>query len=171
MSDMGLANGLLKFAGLIKNASSKVVSGSVNMIRKGFGGVSSIIYGEIGDTPVIRPVLDLSGISSGASAINGMLDGTRTIRISSTGFGYSLAAARGISKSIEQERLNGISSVPATNQDVVNAISSLGDRIDGVSRSVAAMKVVMDTGATVGQMESTIDKRLGIIAARKERGI
>lgn len=171
MSDMGLANGLLKFAGLIKNASSKVVSGSINMIRKGFGGVSSIIYGEIGDVPVIRPVLDLSGISSGASTINGMLGGARTIRMSASGFGYSLAAARGISKSIEQERLNSVSIVPASNRDVVDAISSLGDRIDGVSRSVAAMKVVMDTGATVGQMESTIDKRLGIIAARKERGI
>ncbi len=56
------------------------------------------------------------------------------------------------------------------NKNVVAAIENLSARFDNLSEAVANMKMVLDSGQLVGQIGTKVDKRLGVLAGRKERG-
>ena len=52
------------------------------------------------------------------------------------------------------------------NRDVVDAIQSMGERIDGVARAVANMKVVMNSRKLVGEIKTDMNTALGELAER-----
>ena len=52
------------------------------------------------------------------------------------------------------------------NRDVVDAIQSMGERIDGVARAVASMKVVMNSRKLVGEIKSDMNTALGELAEK-----
>lgn len=173
MSDKGLANGFLKFISYVVSAGKSVGNTAYTTVSEAMTRSMDLLNNGIDYTPTIRPVLDLSAVTSGMST----LDQT----IQNGNFGLT-AGFRGLNSqlmtnnlaAISQNRIamiNNRTSKDLTNRDVVNAIQTMGDQILTLRSAIASMKVVTDTGALVGQIESKIDQRLGVISARKGRGV
>jgi peptidoglycan hydrolase-like protein with peptidoglycan-binding domain len=80
---IGFAKGIGMFGGLVKQSISRMSDNAVNSTQTAMSRISSLLDGDINTQPTIRPVLDLSDIKSGASAINGMLNGTPTLGVMS----------------------------------------------------------------------------------------
>lgn len=164
-SDEGFAIGLLGFGNLVTDASKTVGHDAVLGMKKSLIAMSDMVEDGMNATPTIRPVMDLSDIQAGMGRVNSMMSAPVGIRLSPatlSGLNYRSMAS---SLTRKQEQIQNGS------PDVVEAIESLGERVDAMGRAISNMRVVMDTGATVGQLEGTMDRRLGMIAARKERGI
>jgi len=110
--------------------------------------------------PVIRPVVDLSGIQNGADMIEGMM-AQRS---------YMLTMQLGDYSNGQINRLNAISaSIDAQdfdNSDVVRAVNSMGSRIDKLESAIMNMRVVLDSGTIVG----VVDQGIGTRVARRMRG-
>lgn len=173
MSDKGLANGFLKFISYVVSAGRSVGNTAYTTVSEAMTRSMDLLNNGIDYTPTIRPVLDLSAVTSGMST----LDQT----IQNGNFGLT-AGFRGLNSqlmtnnlaAISQNRtamINNRTSKDLTNRDVVNAIQTMGDQILTLRSAIASMKVVTDTGALVGQIEAKVDQRLGVIAARKGRGV
>jgi hypothetical protein len=56
------------------------------------------------------------------------------------------------------------------NRDVVSAITNLTDRFNVLSDAVSNMQMVLDSGELIGRLGPKIDRNLGILSGRKERG-
>lgn len=72
-SDIGFANGLLKYADNIHDASEEIASRALTSMRSSMAKISDLLNSEQ-NRPVIRPVLDLSEVSNDARMINGMFE-------------------------------------------------------------------------------------------------
>ena len=85
-----------------------------NTASKGFGDaiqkIAEFISSDMDMQPTIRPVLDLSGVKSGANTIDGLFSGNRTLAVSAPNVGVIAASMSG--------RQNG-------NGDLISAISKL----------------------------------------------
>ncbi len=110
--------------------------------------------------PVIRPVLDLSGIQNGANMIEGMM-AQRS---------YMLSMQLGDYNNGQINRLNSISaSLDAQsfdNSDVVRSVNNVGARLDALEEAIRSMTIVLDDGTIAGR----IDRTLGRTARYKARG-
>ena len=56
------------------------------------------------------------------------------------------------------------------NRDVVDELRTLREQFDGLSSAVTSMNLVLDTGVLVGQTSAAMDRQLGMLASRRERG-
>lgn len=72
-SDMGLANGLLKYSSMVSGASSAIGDNALETMRESMNRITDLLNEEI-YSPVITPTLDLSDISNNAGRINKMFD-------------------------------------------------------------------------------------------------
>lgn len=165
-SDQGMALGFSKYAGLVKTSAKDVGRNALDAMRLSISSISDLITDNIDATPTIRPVLDLSSVQAQSGMIGNIFSG-QTLQVG----GLRSNTTYGLANSSYTTRY-GTSQIQKTdNTDLLNALSALGDRVDQLGDRISKMQLVMDTGATVGQIESTMDKRLGIIASRKRRGI
>ena len=106
--------------------------------------------------PTIRPVLDTSNISSRAGMIDSLLGGTRSI-----GFNTRQLEA--------QAQILG--DTTGTDLNAITAqITGLREQVAQLEDVMTNLKMVVDTGALVGAMRSDIDKAMGAMARRGERG-
>jgi len=113
---------------------------------------------------VIRPVVDMSAVTSSVNTIDGLFNASRTMNagmFTSQTFNRNAAALRTNDGKMESA---------TSNKDVVDAISGLTERFNTLSEAVSNMKLVLDTGTLVGGIDTKMDKQLGVIAARKGRG-
>ena len=72
-SDIGLANGLLKYSTLVSGASTTIGDNALETMRESMNRITDILNEDI-YSPVITPTLDLSDISNNAGRINKMFD-------------------------------------------------------------------------------------------------
>lgn len=131
---LGFINGLDRYASKAYNSSAEVADSA----RKGMSGavskISDLIQNGIDTQPTIRPVVDLSGVASGANAINGMF------RMSP-----SLSANVGSISAMMNRNQNRVS-----NADVVSAIKDLGKKIGRMSGDTYSVNgVTYDDGSNV----------------------
>lgn len=75
-SDLGLAKGLIDNSNEVDEAATSVANSALNSMRTVVGHIADIINGEVTVDPTIRPVLDLSNVAAGASAMDSMFGGT-----------------------------------------------------------------------------------------------
>lgn len=112
--------------------------------------------------PSITPVVDLSDASRSSAWLNSAFaDRKGTISMAATVTGRM--ARRADTPSRNQ---NGYETAPAqtqSNRDVVEAVKTLGERIDRVAESVKGMKVVMNGHKLVGEIKSDINDAVGDI--------
>lgn len=112
--------------------------------------------------PSITPVVDLSNASRSSAWLNSAFaDRKGTISMAATVTGRM--ARRADTPSRNQ---NGYETAPAqtqSNRDVVEAVKTLGERIDRVAESVKGMKVVMNGHKLVGEIKSDINDAVGDI--------
>ena len=119
-SDEGFAAGLIRYSGVVKQAAEGIGYSALSGLRQTLDNLSTVINNDIDTTPVIRPVMDLSNVASGAQAINGMLSGTSRI-------GYMGTSSRILAGSIDKttkEYQNGSGNTNAggtiTNDNSIN---------------------------------------------------
>lgn len=162
--DQGLAIGISKYATDVYRTVEDTADGTVRTAEKMLLSVSRTLSEGIDATPVIRPVLDLSEVESGASGISGLFETTPTVR---TGL-FSDAMFRRNANMLAYEGARPMGS--NQNRDIVTAVRSLSDKFDRLSESVSNMQMVLDSGELVGRLGTKIDRNLGVIAGRRERG-
>ena len=150
----GFANALYKFAYKAADGAANLGERALDSTKAVVGSYMNVLLGGIDMTPTIRPVVDTSGVVSGIQSINGMFGG-RTISLGST-FNRHISA------------INSGSS--GSNKDVVAAIQALNSKFDNMNQSLSNMKIVLDDGTLVGHMAGGMDKQLGVLAGRRERG-
>lgn len=112
--------------------------------------------------PSITPVVDLSDAARGSAWLNSAFaDRKGTISMAATVTGRMARRAETPSRN-----QNGYETAPAqtqSNRDVVEAVKTLGERIDRVAESVKGMKVVMNGHKLVGEIKSDINDAVGDI--------
>jgi len=82
-SDIGFANGLEKFAGVVTTSASGIGNSAIDALKSSISNISDIVNGSVDTSPVIRPVLDLSDIKSGGLLVDKMFAKTQGINVSS----------------------------------------------------------------------------------------
>ncbi len=116
--DLGLIRGLKNKANGVVAAAKEVGESSINALRSTMSRISDAVDSEINSSPVITPVLDLSGIKSNANNLN---------RLLSSGQSYNLASAKvRDDKYISRSNQNGSDSLGGTTQIVNNSFNLNG---------------------------------------------
>ncbi|MBO7422993.1 MAG: tape measure protein [Oscillospiraceae bacterium] len=162
--DQGLAIGISKYATDVYRTVEDTADGTVRTAEKMLLSVSRTLSEGIDATPVIRPVLDLSEVESGASGISGLFETTPTVR---TGL-FSDAMFRRNANMLAYEGARPLGS--NQNRDIITEIRGLSEKFEHLSNSVSNMQMVLDSGELIGRLGTKIDRNLGIIAGRRERG-
>ena len=112
----GLIIGMARMTNAVYRAGNEMGSLATDTISRSISRIGDIISTDIDAQPTIRPVLDLSEVSAGAGAINGMLDMSPSIGL--------MANVRSIG-SLVNSRQNG-------NDDVVTAINKLNKSLSNL---------------------------------------
>ena len=150
--DEGIVVGLEKYKSSVVDASEDVGSSAVDSMSNAISSISDVINSDIDTQPTIRPVLDLSNIEAGASAINNMLGMTPSVGVLSN---------VGSINSMMNNNQNGESI------DVISAIKDLGSKISGMAGNVYNINgITYDDGSNIADAVESI-----VRAARIERRI
>lgn len=80
-SDEGFALGLKKYASLITDSGAEVGEKALDTLRNAFAKAMDYITNDIDTQPTIRPVLDLTGISSETKKLSTMFSRTKALSI------------------------------------------------------------------------------------------
>ena len=149
-SGIGFVNGLIDYTSKAYKAgygmANKALSGVSNAISR----INDVITSDIDTQPTIRPVLDLSDISSGAGAISNILGLNPSVGM--------LTNVGAISAMMNRNQ-NG------ANDDVISAINNLGRKLSNASGNTYHIDgITYDDGSTVADAVKTL-----VRAARIER--
>lgn len=126
--------------------------------------VDGSIFDNIDPNPTIRPVMDLTNIQNGVSAINGMFNPNNMQAI---GLFRGMNTSRGINQlNLDGGRITG----SITDKNIVSQLEGLQTKIEELGEAVTNMKLVLDTGALVGGTSVKMDNELGTLAMRRGRG-
>lgn len=109
--------------------------------------------------PTIRPIMDLSNVNAGVSAINGMF-GNRNLGLSDLNTSFTKSI------NLSSEVHNG----SYNDNNVIAQISALRKDINTLGNKMSDIQVVLDTGAMVGAMVGPMDKALGKKQVLRSRG-
>ena len=146
----GFAQGIDRMSRLVKISAVGMTDTALDGTKRAIARIGDLVSKDIDTQPRIRPVLDLSGVESGADAINSMLDSQASIGV--------LSNVNAIS-SMMNNRQNG------TNDDVISAIHDLGKQISRSSGdSYSINGITYDDGSNVSDAVRTL-----VRAARIER--
>lgn len=156
----GLTRGIVSTEGEAEKGMDEV-GGAV--IRSALATTNAIAdHLSTDNRPSITPVVDLSDASRSSAWLNSAFaDRKGTISMAATVTGRMARRAETPSRN-----QNGYETAPAqtqSNRDVVEAVKTLGERIDRVAESVKGMKVVMNGRKFVGEIRSDIDDVVGDI--------
>lgn len=146
----GFSMGIDKLGGMVERSSVSMARSAISGTQDAISRIVDVINSDIDTQPTIRPVLDLSEVSSGAGAINGML-----------GIKPSVGVISNINSigSMMNSRQNG------TNSDVISAIRELGKTIGSGSGDTYTINgITYDDGSNITDAVKTL-----VRAARVER--
>lgn len=149
----GLVNGINSMSRAVYKSGHAVGDDAIDGISNSITKISDVINSDIDSQPTIRPVLDLSDVSSGASAINSMLGMGSSIGIS--------ANVGAISSMMSRRGQNGAES------EVVSAINKLRKDLGNVGGTTYNVNgITYDDGSNVATAVKEI-----VRAARTERRV
>lgn len=120
-------------------------------------------------TPTISPVVDLSDTEKSASWAQSMF------AMQNGNFGVETTRTAALASYTAEKA--GIQNGTATVQkmsdgtNVVNAIEKLGDRVDKMGEKLSKLKLVLDSGKTVGELTPGFDSSMGKRSLLAERGV
>ena len=148
----GFAIGIKMYGNLVKSSVSTMSDKAINTTQKAMSRVNELLDSDMDNQPSIRPVLDLSDIKTGASAINGMLNGKRSIGV--------IANLGSISSTMGNRNQN-------SNDDVVYAINKLRKELGNVGGTQYNIGgITYDDGSNIAELVQSL-----IRAAKIERRI
>lgn len=82
--DEGMIIGLNSMAGAVSKASEGVGEGAINAVSNTIANIADVINNDIDAEPTIRPVLDLSNVTSGVRQIDAAFSKTQALSISAS---------------------------------------------------------------------------------------
>lgn len=129
-SDEGLVVGLTKYASKVKDAAGSVAQSALDTMSDTIGNISNILNGDVNTDPVIKPVLDLSNIRSGAKEIDSMLANQNTLSIDTKTAGTIAASMNSIQNGNNSSEL--ASAIKGLRKDLAN-VSNNTYNINGVT--------------------------------------
>ena len=153
----------------------------VNITKDTLKPLSSILLEDIDDTPVIRPVVDMSNIENardlmgmyfGKGNYNQMVSTEMAQKIQSdalkykTKFNISDSDMSAMDPNRFSKYIGDFDKGKASN----SFTSEINSKFDKLAEIMTGMKVVLDTGELVGATASAYDKEFGKFTGRRERG-
>lgn len=132
----GFAIGVDKMSHLAAESTESMGKTAIDSTKSSIARIADAISTDIDSQPTIRPVLDLSDIRSGASAISGMFGTRQTLGVR--------ANVGAISSMMNSRGQNG------ANADVVSAIDKLSQKMDNMGNTTYHVDgVTYDDGSNV----------------------
>lgn len=159
---LGIYKGVIALKDKIEGASTTVAKVLPTTLYSAINKANVLLNDpDLMASPVITPVVDLSGIQNGVASINSMMP--------------SVYSFNGIDESkLPQNAMNSFSEnfsmdTSHMNDGVITEIRSLKDEISSLKEQMSSMEVRMDSGALVGELVSPMDAALGSRAMRSRR--
>lgn len=162
----GLANGITNTADGVDRSLEAVADGALDIAQSSAMRLLDVLNDE--SDPSIQPVVDLTNAENALDWMDSRLAGDRAVTLSAT---RSANLAGTVNRNANRQNGKADPNDPEAlsasgNRDVVDAIQSMGERIDGVARAVANMKVVMNSRKLVGEIKSDMNTALGELAEK-----
>jgi hypothetical protein len=157
---LGFINALSDYESKSYKAGSEMAESAKNGLSNAISKISDVINGNIDTQPTIRPVLDLSAITSGADKINELFSSKRSIEL-----------AGKISMGMNNLASDNQRNIVSNNDNVVKAIGELRNDMSVLANTISKLKIVMDTGTLVGALVGPLDSSFGQRVIYERRGI
>lgn len=162
----GLANGITNTSDGVDRSLEAVADGALDIAQSSAMRLLDVLNDE--SDPSIQPVVDLTNAENALDWMDSRLAGDRAVTLSAT---RSANLAGTVNQNANRQNGKADPNDPEAlsasgNRDVVDAIQSMGERIDGVARAVANMKVVMNSRKLVGEIKTDMNTALGELAER-----
>lgn len=162
----GLANGITNTADSVNRSLEDVADGALDIAQSSAMRLLDVLNDE--SDPSIQPVVDLTSAENALDWMDSRLAGDRAVTLSAT---RSANLAGTVTQNANRQNGKADPNDPEAlsasgNRDVVDAIQSMGERIDGVARAVANMKVVMNSRKLVGEIKTDMNNALGAMAEK-----
>ena len=149
----GLVIGIDQMGKKVYNAGYGLGDTATKALSSTISRISDMVSSDIDSQPTIRPVLDLSDVESGTSALAGMLNMN-----SSIGVRTNVGA---ISSMMNDRSQNG------ANSDVISALDKLGKKMDNINNASYTINgITYDDGSNITDAVKTL-----VRAARIERRV
>lgn len=150
----GLALGTTDNEELAISAVQRMGDNYYLAMQQALAPIDAIINDDFSISPVITPVVDMSNVRNGASMVDGL-------------FGARYGFNSPVPSFVRNITVPEVRNTPVNNSQVIDAITS---RMDVMSEELRNLKIVLNTGALVGQTVSEYDRVLGRRAAQARRG-
>lgn len=159
---MGLVLGLLDQKRAVANASEDFAQASVDTLNSTMAKALSILSSDYDYSPTIRPVLDLSNVTSGMTNLSSMLN---------TEDAVSLSARVRLGESNEA-RYNDFSSIMEKRDlELRREFSVLQGSVNELIAKIDDLELRMDGDDIVAGLSGKFDRAIGRAAAMKQRGM
>lgn len=162
----GLAKGITATADGVDRSLEEVTDGALAVAMSGAEHLLAALNSE--DDPVIRPVVYLSDAESSLRWMDDQMAGsyTRSLNVQRSAALAGAVSAKANRQNGGDEKDPEDDKTGSENHEVVEAIRQMGERIDGVARAVAGMKVVMNSRKLVGEIKTDMNNALGAMAEK-----
>jgi hypothetical protein len=171
---MGFVNNIMSNLWRSSDAGTALGDSALQSISDSVAYASDIFSDEIDPSPVITPVVNLDEMSSGIGIMRSMLNSnTMGLNPSLNLASNRMGLASQVSKGFDEAKLSEIDkfNMIGDNSDVVEAVGKLQDDISRLGQSMSQLKIVMDSGALVGEIVDPMDNALGRRSIYKGRGL
>lgn len=159
---MGFILGMLDQKRAAIASSEDFAQASVGTLNATIGKALSVLSSDYDYAPTIRPVLDLSNVTSGMTSLSSMFNNSDAI---------ALGARVRVGES-DESRYNDFSSIMAKRDlEIQREFSSLRGSVDELIAKIDNLELRMDGDDIVAGLSGKFDSALGRAAAMKQRGM
>ena len=158
---LGFVKGLQDYVDQSYAAGSEMAESAEGGLSGVLQTIADIVSGGFDMEPVIRPVLDLSAVSAGADALNNLFYSQRAVGLVGQA-AVAFEAQRGGSSQ---------TTISVDNDDVVAELRTLRGEMASMLERMEKLRVVLNTGALVGELAEPMDAALGQRSTQRGRGI
>lgn len=145
----GFAMGIDRMSNMVKTSSILMADTAINSVKRSITDIAKAINTDIDAQPVIRPVLDLSDVESGAGAISSLFNNNGSVGV--------LANVNGISTMMNKNNQNGV------NDELVSAINKLRNDLNNVGNNYYTIEgVTYSDGSEVSEAVNLLTRAIKV---------
>lgn len=157
---IGFVNSLRAFKQDSEKSGAALGDSAASGLSYAMARIKEIIETDDSLVPVITPVIDSSNIRGTMSAINGYMNQNASVNLGAINGQMNHLNAMANSITVDSDQ---------SMSDVVDAINSLKDDFKTMQSAITNMKMVVDSGALIGQISGGMDAALGNRSMRAAR--
>ena len=157
--DEGLAIGLRDNSSVASNAGKQMAGETLSALKDTLATLAIINSEDFDFQPTITPVVDSSNIQAASGYMSSVFS-DRKFALQASAMAYKASSSVASSEA---------TSYKSGSPDVVDAVNSMSARISDLGEQLTNLKIVMNSGALVGQIARDMDNTLGYMAVNKGR--